>query len=121
MRLGKLLRYSIYLLVTTVVLFFIVTIYLYYFSNKSSFEIAYSFVVPICMFAVSFLYSRKVHEKGLLRGAEIWIIYLALVMIMKLLLNCFEQINMVQNLIYLPISILGGILGVNSKLRVSKG
>jgi len=117
MRVVKLLKYSLYLLVMTMALFYILTIYIYYFSNRPSVEIAYSFVVPFCMFVVSFLYSRKIHEKGLLRGIEIWIVYFALVFIMKLLFNYIEEINMLQHLIYLPVSILGGILGVNMKLR----
>lgn len=120
MRIGKLLKYSLYLLVMTLALFFILTIYLYYFSNTPQVEIAYSFVVPICMFVVSLLYSRKIHEKGLFRGIEIWIVYFAIVMIMKLLFNSAEEINMLKHLIYLPVSILGGILGVNSKLRTAQ-
>lgn len=120
MRIGKLLKYSLCLVVMTLVLFFILSIYLYYFSKTPSVEIAYGFVVPICLFVVSLLYSRKIHEKGLFRGIEIWIVYFALVMIMKLLFNSVEEINILKHLIYLPVSILGGILGVNSKLRTAQ-
>jgi len=118
MRIGKLFRYSLYLLVMTMVLFLFLTIYLYYFSNKPSLEIAYGFIVPVCMFVVSLFYSRKVHEKGLLRGIEIWVVYFALVLLMKVLFNYAEEINILQHVLYLPVSVLGGVLGVNMKQRM---
>lgn len=118
MKIGKLLRYSLYLFIMILTLYFILTIYLYFFSSKPSMEIIYSFLVPICIFVVSLFYSKKIHEKGLLRGIELWIVYFAFVLIMKVLFNLTQEINIVQNLIYLPISILGGILGVNMKQRI---
>ncbi len=118
MRIGKLVRYSLYLLVMILALFFTLTIYIYYFSDKPSMEIAYNFIVPVCMFVVSLFYSRKVHEKGLLRGIEIWIVYFALVLLMKVLFNYAEEISILRHLLYLPVSILGGVLGVNMKQRM---
>lgn len=117
MKIMRLLKYSLYLLLMTLAVFFILTIYMYYFSKQPSLEIAYSFVVPICMFIVSLLYSRSVHERGLLRGIEIWIVYFAIVLLMKVLFRVSNEINILMNLIYLPISILGGVIGVNLKNR----
>lgn len=115
MKIGALIKYSLYLLIMILITFLILTIYLYYFSDKQVVEIGYSFLVPVCMFVTSLLYSRNIHEKGLIRGTEIWIMYFAAVCLLKLILNTPSEINMLMHLIYLPISILGGVIGVNAK------
>ena len=115
MKIGALLKYSLYLLIMILVTFLILTIYLYYFSNKQVVEIGYSFLVPACMFVASLLYSRDTHEKGLIRGIEIWIIYFAAVCLLKLFLKSTSEISMLMHLVFLPISILGGVIGVNLK------
>lgn len=117
MNLIKLFKFSLYLLIMTLAVFFIITIYMYYFSRQPSLEIAYNFVVPICMFIVSLLYSKSVHERGLLRGIEIWIVYFAIVLLMKVLFRIPAEISILQHLLYLPVSILGGVVGVNLKHR----
>lgn len=115
MKIGALLKYSLYLLIMIMVTVLILTIYLYYFSNTQVAEIGYSFLVPICMFLSSLLYSRSTHEKGLIRGIEIWIIYFAAVCLLKLALKSTTEINMLIHLVFLPVSILGGVIGVNLK------
>lgn len=115
MKIGALLKYSLYLLVMILVTFLILTIYLYYFSNNQVAEIGYNFLVPISIFISSLLYSRSTHEKGLIRGIEMWIIYFAAVCLFKLILNEATEINMLIHLIFLPVSILGGVVGVNLK------
>jgi putative membrane protein (TIGR04086 family) len=90
---------------------------MYFFSKQPSLEIAYNFVVPICMFIVALMYSKNVHERGLLRGIEIWIVYFAIVLLIKILFRVPSEINILMNLLYLPVSILGGIIGVNSRSR----
>ena len=117
MNIVKLLKYSLYLLIMILVIFFILTIYMYYFSKQPSLEMAYSFVVPICLFIISLMYSKSVHERGLLRGIEIWIVYFAFVLLMKVLFSIPNEINILQHLFYLPIAILGGVIGVNLKQR----
>lgn len=117
MKLLKLLRYSLYLLLITLGVFFILTLYMYYFSKQPSIEIAYRFVVPVCMFIVTLLYARSVHEKGLLRGLEIWVVYFAFILLLKVLFKYPAEISILSNLLYLPVTILGGILGVNMKQR----
>lgn len=117
MKIMKLLKYSLYLLLMTLSVFFILTMYMYFFSKQPSLEIVYNFVVPICMFIVTLMYSKSVHERGLLRGIEIWIVYFAIVLIMKVLFRVPAEINILMHLLYLPISILGGVIGVNSKSR----
>lgn len=117
MNLIKLFKFSLYMLIITLIMFFILTIYMYYFSKQPSMEIAYNFIVPITMFVVSLLYSRSVHERGLIRGIEIWIVYFAFVLLMKVLFRVPSEISILQNILYLPISILGGVIGVNSKQR----
>ena len=115
MNLVKLLKFSLYMLIITLLMFFILTVYMYYFSKQPSMEIAYNFVVPISMFIMSLLYSRSVHERGLLRGIEIWIVYFAIVLLMKILFRVPSEISILQNILYLPVSILGGVIGVNLK------
>ncbi len=117
MNIVKLLKFSLYLLIMVLAVFFILTIYMYYFSRQPSLEMAYNFVVPICMFIISLLYSKSIHEKGLLRGIEIWIIYFAIVLLMKVLFRIPDEISILQHLLYLPVSILGGVIGVNLKQR----
>ncbi|MGD9569290.1 MAG: TIGR04086 family membrane protein [Sedimentibacter sp.] len=116
----RLLKYSLYLIVLTLVVFFILTIYMYYFSRQPSLEFAYNFVVPISMFIVALMYSKSVHEKGLLRGIEIWIVYFALVLLVKVLFQLTNEISIVKHLLYLPASILGGVIGVNLKHRFAQ-
>jgi len=115
MKIGALLKYSLYLLIMILVTFLIFTIYLYYFSNSIAAEIGYSFLVPVCMFLSSLLYSMSTHEKGLVRGIEMWIVYFATVCLLKLVLKSTTEISMLIHLIFLPISILGGVIGVNLK------
>ena len=113
--LGKLVKYSLLLFIFSLILFFILTLYIYYFSNNPSLEIAYSFIVPICIFMVSMMYSRSVHEKGMLRGIEIWIIYFVIILLIKVLFSYPAEIKILYNGIILIMSILGGIIGVNLK------
>jgi len=115
MKFGALLKYSLYLLIMILVTFLILTIYIYYFSDKQVIEIGYSFVVPVCMFIAALLYSRSTHEKGLIMGMEVWIVYFAAICLIKLILKTPTEISMLKHLIFLPISILGGIIGVNLK------
>lgn len=115
MKLGKLLKYSLYLLIFTLIIFFILTVYIYYFAKNPNIEIIYSFIVPISIFMVSVLYSRSVHEKGLLRGIEIWIIYFIIILLIKVLFSYPAEIKILYNGIILIMSILGGIIGVNLK------
>ena len=117
MKLGKLLKYSLYLFIFSLIIFFILTVYIYYFSRNPDFEIIYSFVVPIIIFIVSMMYSRSIHERGLLRGIELWIIYFAFVLLMKVLFGYPAEIKILYNAIILIMSILGGIIGVNLKSR----
>jgi len=72
------------------------------------------------MFIVSLLYSKNIHERGLLRGIEIWIVYFAIVLLMKVLFRYPAEISILQNLLYLPVSILGGVIGVNLKQRFAQ-
>lgn len=120
MKISKLLKYSLYLLLMTLAVFLILTIYMYYFSKHPSLEIAYSFAVPLCIFTVSLLYSKSVHERGLIRGIEIWIVYFAVVLLMKVLLRYPAEISILRHLLYLLPSVLGGIIGVNLKQRFSQ-
>lgn len=115
MKIGALVKYSLYLMIMIFVTSLILTVYLYFFSTNQAVEVAYNFVVPLCMFVASLLYSRSTHEKGLLRGMEIWMLYFAVIFIIKFIMKSADEINILQNLIYLPISIIGGVIGVNIK------
>nr|WP_312577870.1 TIGR04086 family membrane protein [Sedimentibacter sp.] len=115
MKIGALLKYSLYLFIMILITFLILTVYLYFFSNNQSVEMGYNILIPVCIFVTSLLYSRSTHERGLIRGIEIWVIYFAIVSLLRLLLKNSTDMNMLMNLIYLPISILGGVIGVNLK------
>lgn len=117
MNIGKLLKYSLYLFIMILLVFFVITIYMYFFSKQPAAEISYSIAVPLCIFIVSLFYAKNVHEKGLIRGIEIWIVYFALVLLTKVLFSYEGEISIVRQLLYLPVSILGGILGVNTKAK----
>lgn len=113
MKLGKLLKYSLYLFIFSLIIFFILTVYIYYFSKNPGLEAIYSFVVPVCIFIVSMMYSRSIRERGLLRGIELWIIYFVIVLLMKVLFRYPAEIRILYNGAVLIMSILGGIIGVN--------
>ncbi len=120
MNIGKLFKYSLYLFIMILLVFFVITIYMYYFSKQPAAEISYTIAVPLCIFIVSLLYSKSVHEKGLIRGIEIWIVYFALVLLIKVLLSYGGEISIVRQLLYLPVAIIGGVLGVNTKVKFTK-
>ena len=115
MKIGALLKYSLYLIIMILITFLILTIYIYFFSNSQALEMGYSFIVPICMFIASMLYSRSTREKGLIMGMEIWIVYSTLVCLMKLVLRTPAEISILKHLIFLPAAAAGGIIGVNIK------
>jgi putative membrane protein (TIGR04086 family) len=115
MKIGALLKYSLYLFVMILITFLILTIYLYVFSDNQAIEVGYNILIPVCIFITSLLYSRSVHERGLVRGIEIWVIYFAIVSLFKLISKGSMDMGTLMNLIYLPISILGGVIGVNLK------
>lgn len=115
MKFGALIKYTLYLLIMILISFLILTVYIYYFSDKQAIEAAFSFIIPICLFITALLYSRSTHEKGLIMGIEIWIVYFAMVCLMKLILKSPTEISTLKHLIFLPVSIFGGIIGVNLK------
>jgi putative membrane protein (TIGR04086 family) len=118
MKIGYLIRYSVVLVALILVLFLILSILSYNFSYNTILSYSYKFIAPICLFIVSFLYAMKVKERGILRGLEIWAVYFLLLCIIKYtvfqaLANA-QEINILKHLIYIPISIVAGILGVNA-------
>ncbi|MEL7647128.1 MAG: TIGR04086 family membrane protein [Sedimentibacter sp.] len=117
MNIGRLLRYSLYLIILLLLVFLLLTLYMYFFSSNPTAEIAYTISIPVCIFIVALLYSRSTGERGLLRGIELWIVYFALVLLMKVAFNFTQEINILHNMLYLPASILGGVLGVNMKQK----
>lgn len=117
MKLGKLFKHALFLFIFSLIIFFILTVYIYYFSKNPKVEIAYSFIVPICIFIVSMLYSKSVREKGLIRGIELFIIYFAVILLVKVLFSYPAEIKIMYNLIILALSILGGIIGVNLRSK----
>ena len=119
MNIIKLLKFSLSMILMTLAVFFILTVYMYYFSKQPSIEAAYKFVVPICMFIVSLLYSKNIHERGLLRGIEIWAVYFVIVLLAKVLFRYPAEISIIRNLMYLPVAILGGVIGVNLRQRLA--
>ncbi len=115
MKFGALLKYSLYMLIMILISFLILTVYIYYFSDKQALEGIFSFIIPVCLFVTALLYSRNTHEKGLIMGMEIWIVYFALVCLMKLIIKSPTEISTLKHLLFLPVSIFGGIIGVNLK------
>ena len=115
MKFASLIKYSLYLLIMILLTFFILTVYIYFFSNNVKIEMIYGFLIPVSLFITSMLFGRSTKEKGLIVGLEMWIVYFALVCLLKLILKTSTEISIITHLIFLPISILGGITGVNKK------
>ncbi|MDD2493815.1 MAG: TIGR04086 family membrane protein [Tissierellia bacterium] len=115
MKFGSLIKYSLYLLIMILLIFLILTIYIYFFSSSAKIEIAYNFIIPVCLFVASLLYARSTKEKGLIMGIEMWIVYFVIVLLLKMVLKIPTEISIIKHLLYLPISIFGGIIGVNAK------
>lgn len=118
MKIGYLLRYSVILIVLILVLFLILSIFSYNFSYNKILAYSFKFIAPICLFVVSFLYAMKTKERGILRGLEIWAVYFLILCIVKYtvfqsLVNG-QEINILKQLIYIPIAIVAGVLGVNA-------
>jgi len=118
MKIGYLLKYSIILVVLILMLFLILSIFTYNFNYNKILAYSYKFVAPICIFVVSFLYAMKVKERGILRGLEIWAVYFLILCIIKYTvfqsLSNTGEINILKHLIYIPIAMVAGILGVNA-------
>ncbi len=114
MKLSYLLKYSVVLIVLILILLLFLSIFTYFFSYNKILDYSYSFIAPICIFIVSFLYARKTKERGLLRGLEVWAVYFLILSIMKYTLLQGDDINILKHLIFIPIAIIGGILGVNT-------
>ena len=115
MKLSYLLKYSVVMIVLVLILFLVLSIFTYFFSYNKIINYAYCFITPICIFVVSLLYARKTKERGLLRGLEVWAVYFLIVSILKYTLLQGADINIVKQFIFIPVAILGGILGVNIK------
>ncbi len=118
MKIGYLLRYSVILVVLILILFLIVSILTYTLSSNKILSFSYKLIAPISLFVVSFLYAMKVKERGILRGLEIWAVYFLILCIIKYTafqaLSNAQEINILKNLFYIPVSVVAGILGVNA-------
>lgn len=115
MKVSYLLKYSVVLIALILILFLVLSLFTYFASYNKILDYAYSFISPISIFIVSILYARKTKEKGLLRGLEVWAVYFLIISILKYTLLQGADINIVKQLIFIPVAILGGILGVNIK------
>ncbi len=118
MKIGYLLRYSVILVVLILMLFLILSVFTYNFNYNKILAYSYKFIAPICIFVVSFLYAMKVKERGILRGLEMWAVYFLILCIIKYTVfqssaNA-QEINILKHLIYIPVSMVAGILGVNA-------
>lgn len=117
MKIAYLIKFSVVLLVLILMLFLILSIFTYNFSYNKILEYSYKLVVPICLFLVSFLYAIKTKERGILRGLELWAVYFLVLCIFKYTvfnaLSDVQEINILKHLIYIPVSVFAGILGVN--------
>lgn len=114
MKIASLLKYSLYLFIFILTVFLLMTVYIYFIGGQSA-EMVYSFIVPVCMFAASFLYAGSVKERGLIRGVEIWLVYFVIACVLKFALTESLDAGVCMHLIFLPVAILGGVLGVNLK------
>ena len=115
MKLSYLLKYSVALIALMLIFFLILSIFTYFFSYNKILNYSYSFIAPICIFIISLLYARKTKEKGLLRGLEVWAMYFLVICVLKYTMLQGTDINIIKHLIFLPVAIMGGILGVNIK------
>ena len=115
MKFSYLLKYSVVLIVIILILFLVLSLFTYFTSYNQIVNYAYSFIAPISIFIVSLLYARKIKEKGLLRGLEVWAVYFLIISILKYTLLQGTDINIFKQLVFIPVAVLGGILGVNLK------
>jgi len=115
MKISYLLKYSVVLIALILILFLVMSLFTYFFSYNKILNYAYSFIAPISIFLVSILYARKTKEKGLLRGLEVWAVYFLIISILKYTMLQGTDINIIKHLIFIPVAIMGGILGVNIK------
>lgn len=115
MKFAYLLKFSVVLIALILILFLIMSLFTYFFNYNKILNYGYSFIAPISIFIVSLLYARKTKEKGLLRGLEVWAVYFLIVSILKYTLLQGSDINIIKHVIFIPVAVLGGILGVNAK------
>lgn len=113
MKIKYLLKYSVVMILMILILLLVLSIFTYFFSYNKIIKYIYNLIVPLCLFVISLMYAKKSGEKGLLRGLEIWGVYFVIICMLKFTLANNSDINIIKHLIYMPINILGGILGVN--------
>lgn len=116
MKISILAKYTLFLFIIILLAAVALSIYTYFNLGDSNLNIIYQIIVPISLAIISFLYSRKIKKNGWLRGGEIWLAYFIIINIISLL-GKITGVNIIFQLVYIPVCLLGGILGVNAKNR----
>ncbi|QSX06325.1 TIGR04086 family membrane protein [Sedimentibacter sp. zth1] len=113
MKITYLLKFSVLMMILILLMFLILSLITYFFESSKIVGYIYNFVAPICIFVVAFSYAMKCGERGLLRGLEVWAVYFIIISFLKFTVLEGANINMLKHLIFIPVGIIGGILGVN--------
>lgn len=115
MKISILIKYMIVFCIIIILASMLISIYTYFEIGNKNINIIYKIIVPVAMLIISFLYSKKIKNNGWIRGAEIWIAYFIIINIMKYFMNIEFSADIYRTLLYLPVCLLGGIIGVNIK------
>lgn len=111
----KYLKPLLFAFISLLILTFVFTFFNYInFINGTLFNIIKILIPFISLFIGSFLIGKQEKEKGYLNGLIIGIVFIILLLIINLIFkNEVSILYLIINLIYIMISIIGGIIGVN--------
>lgn len=115
MKISVLIRYMMVFCIILILASMLISIYTYFEIGNKNIDIVYKIIVPISLLIISFMYSRRIKNNGWIRGAEIWIAYFIIINIMKYFMHIEFTADIYRTLLYLPVCLLGGIIGVNIK------
>ena len=110
-----LLKYVIILCIIVLVAAVLISLYTYFELGNNNLDKMYKFIIPIILLIISFLYARKTSSNGWIRGGEIWLAYFIILNLMKYAMNVEVMSSIYKSFFYIPVCLLGGIIGVNTK------
>lgn len=115
MKISILLKYVVIFCLVVLITAFFISLYNYFEIGNANLDKIYKFFTPIILIIISFLYARKVESNGWIRGVEMWVAYFVILNLMKYIMGVELMDSIYKSFIYIPVCLLGGILGVNAK------
>lgn len=113
MKIKYLFKFSILMVIIVLLLFLILSLISYFFNAGKVIGYIYNVIAPLCIFIAAFLYAMRCGERGLLRGLEIWAVYFLVIVLLKFIAFNGIEINLIKHILYIPVGIIAGIIGVN--------